>query len=402
MGLLAQLKGLNGQPEAMIDTIVQWSNINSHTFNVSGLDRVATLIKQAFDPLDCEHETLSLNPIEQLTPQGNLAPQSLGSVLRFWKRPQAPNQVLLIGHMDTVFDEDSDFQSCIRRSQNILNGPGVADMKGGVCLLIEALKTFEALDQSGRLGWEVLINPDEEIGSLGSRDILQERARSHQVGLLFEPAIDEEGTLAGQRKGSGRYSIVVHGHEAHAGRDFSMGRNAVVLLCELVTEIQALNGRRKGSTINVGRISGGAAVNVVPALAMCHLDIRIEDPEDEAWVQGSLDGLVSQFNERDGFTVELQGRFLKKPKIMTEEQIKLYELVADVGRQFDQKIRWKPTGGVSDGNILFAEGLINVDTLGVCGGGIHSDKEYLLVDKLIPRLKLVTGLLLRLSEGLPT
>lgn len=191
--------------ETMVEQIIQWSNINSGSFNVPGLERMAVVLTKAFSALDCEAGVMSLPPLQQVDGFGHINTVDVGPMLRFWKRPSAPVKILLTGHMDTVFDLNHPFQEAIRQSQQILNGPGVADMKGGLCVMLHALLAFEKSAHAHQLGWEVLINPDEEIGSRGSSLFFEERATRHHVGLLFEPAMDIEGTLAGDRKGSGLF-----------------------------------------------------------------------------------------------------------------------------------------------------------------------------------------------------
>src|ERR1700722_1438563 len=320
-------------------------------------------------------------------------------MLRFWKRPTAPIQVLLVGHMDTVFELEHPFQRAIQKTDRIINGPGVSDMKGGFCVMLEALKTFEKSNHNHQLGWEVLINPDEEIGSTSSVPFLAERAKLHKVGLLFEPAMDEQGVLAGERKGSGKFTLIVHGRAAHAGRDFLQGRNSIAELAQIILKIDALNGKQEGVTFNVGSVQGGGSVNVVPALAICRVDVRIMKVADEEWVQNSLESILAMTNQKEGFKAELRGKFNRKPKALVGKTSDLYDFVAEIGQEIGQSITWKPSGGCCDGNNLSEAGLPNVDTLGVCGGKIHSDEEYLLIDSLVSRAKLTATILLRLSEG---
>lgn len=399
MQLNNMLKGLANQKDQMIERIIQWVNINTGSFNVPGLERMAATLTQAFSILECEGNVFSLPPIERIDSLGVSRRFDLGPALRFWKRPEAPVQVLLVGHMDTVYELEHPFQKATRVDEKILQGPGVIDMKGGLCIMLEALKFFEQTTHSKQLGWEVIINPDEEIGSLGSASLLAERAKAHQFGLLFEPGMDEQGTLAGDRKGSGKFTLVVHGRAAHAGRDFQRGRNAIIVIADLIARIDQLNNQREGVTLNVGQVQGGGAVNVVPALAICRLDIRIVHVDDEAWVRSQLEAIVALGNAREGYQVELHGSFDRKPKILSGKTRNLYDLVIDVGRELGQTIACKPSGGCSDGNNLSQVGLPNVDTLGACGGKIHSEGEYLLIDSLIDRTKLTAGVLMRLSEG---
>lgn len=399
MKLQPYLEKLDKQEEFMAERVIQWANVNSNTFNVAGLERMSALLTQAFSELECEGNVFSLPPIEHVDASGITKRADLGPVLRFWKRPKAPIQVLLVGHMDTVYELEHPFQTAIRKTNNIINGPGVADMKGGLCVMLEALKAFEQSPYTDQLGWEVLINPDEEIGSIGSASLLEELATRHHVGLLFEPAMDESGTLAGERKGSAKYTVIVRGRAAHAGRDFHQGRNAIAVLAEIISKIDALNQEQEGITFNIGQVRGGEAVNVVPALAICRLDVRIEKLEQESWVSERLGSIIAAANQKEGFKVEIQGKFTRKPKAIAGKTQALYKLVTEVGAQIGQTIHWKSSGGCCDGNNLSEAGLANIDTLGVCGGKIHSENEYLLVDSLVSRAKLTTALLIYLSRG---
>lgn len=393
------LQTINIDNEAMAEQITLWSNINSGSYNVLGLERMAAVLTQAFSELGSEGNVMSLPPLQEIDKTGHTNTLDVGPMLRFWKRPKAPIQILLTGHMDTVFDVEHTFQTATRLSKEVLNGPGVADMKGGLCVMLHALKIFENSPWAQNLGWEVLINPDEEIGSHSSSPFFEERAKAHQVGLLFEPAMDSEGTLAGERKGSGMFTLVVRGRASHAGRAFDQGRNAITLLASIVGLLDNLNGQREGLTLNIGYIQGGGATNIVPDLAIARIDIRMKHQDDALWLQAEMDKIIAMFSQREGFSVKLHGKFTRIPKILIGKTLALYEMVKEIGAEIGQTISWKPSGGCCDGNNLSAAGLPNIDTLGVCGGDIHSDKEFLRVDKLVDRVKLTTAILIRLSEG---
>ena len=291
--------------EAMAERVIQWSNINTGSFNVPGLERLSVSLTQVFSELDCDGNVLSLPPIDQINPQGNSRKIDLGPLLRFWKRPKAPLQILLVGHMDTVFSLNSPFQKAEFKNENIIVGPGVTDMKGGLCVLFEALNAFEKSSHKDSIGWEILINPDEEIGSLASAPFLAERAKAHQLALLFEPAMDEAGTLAGERKGSGKFTLVVRGRAAHAGRDFHLGKNAIYGLAELLLHIEKLNGQRQGVTLNIGQIEGGMAVNVVPSLAVAKLDVRTQQEEDEQWIYNEIKSCIHKIQHERDIQIEM-------------------------------------------------------------------------------------------------
>lgn len=381
----------------ILDLTVRLAEINSGTFHLEGLHKVAEILRHEFASLGCEQAVMPVAPMERINDKGNAEEKPLGPVLRFWKRPDAPQQVILIGHMDTVFPHDHNFQNVTKTGGDILNGPGVADMKGGIAIMLWGLKAFEQLAEAENLGWEILLTSDEEIGSPGSGEIIEQIAKKHTIGLVFEPAMDDNGTLAGQRKGSGKFTLVMRGKAAHAGRHFNEGKNAICKIAEYITKIDALNGKREGVTINIGIIHGGEAMNIVPDCCVCHIDIRVPSNEDADWVSNNLNQIIQSINTETGYKIELHGSFERKPKILDVNMLKLYNLVKTVGEGIAQHIEWKPSGGCCDGNILAAMGIPNVDTLGPRGGKIHSEQEYIIIPSLVERARLLTGILSNLS-----
>jgi len=382
----------------MVERVQAWSRINSGSYHLEGLARMCRALQEDFSVLDADMELLDCDPIIQIDAAGEEETVVLGQALHLVKRPQAAVKVFLGGHMDTVFGKDHPFQTPRRLDQNRLNGPGVADLKGGLVVLLTALQAFERSPLASRLGWEVLINPDEEIGSPGSARLLEACARRNHLGLLYEPAL-ADGTLAGARKGSGHFYVVVRGRAAHAGREFEQGRNAIVALADYTQALYALNGRRDGVTINPGRVEGGGALNMVPDLAILRFSVRIGTPADRQWLEARLDRLDRRFGRRDGIRIERRGAFGRPPKIISAANQRLFAVVTDCGRMLDIPIAWQATGGVCDGNNLAAAGLPNVDTMGVRGAAIHSEREYVILDSLTERAKLSALLLMRLAAG---
>lgn len=355
-------------------------------------------LSSAFAPLADEIKSLPLPEISTMDMQGQMTVQPCGNALLFKKRPELKRRVLLSGHMDTVYPEHHAFQSLTYLNDNCLNGPGVADMKGGLIVMLHSLIAFEQAPVAQSLGWDVLINPDEEIGSPASKTLFHEMALNYQAGLVYEPAMTPTGTLAKNRKGSGKLTLVAHGKSAHAGRAFYEGRNAICALAEVVTAIHALNGLRDGVTINVGKIAGGAALNVVPNRAVAKLDIRITDPEDEHWVREELGAILSQF-QRTNASIDLHGSFDRPVKRINAATESLFARIQRVGEELGIAIDWQDSGGCCDGNNLASYGLPVIDTLGVRGGHIHSTDEYILIDSLVERASLSALLLVDLAQG---
>jgi glutamate carboxypeptidase len=306
-------------------------------------------------------------------------------------------RLFLCIHMDTVYPADHAFQRCSLLDANTLQGPGVADAKGGLLVMLTALRAIEQSPLAGKINWEVLINPDEEIGSASSLPLLMEGAKRNRFGLLFEPAT-ADGALIDRRKGSGNFAAVITGRSAHAGRDFAMGRNAVVAAAELAVAVHDLNRQFEGITVNVGKIEGGGPSNVVPERAVCRFNVRTSSPEDEGRVLEKINPLIVGLNQREGFSVQLHGGFHSPPKIPDEGAKRLMEAIEGCGRELNLPIQWKSSGGTCDGNKLAAAGLPNVDTMGPCGGNLHSPREYVRLDSLTERAKLAALVMLRLAE----
>ena len=192
-------------------------------------------------------------------------------------RPDAPQRVLLTGHMDTVFPSDHPFQSIRELEPGVLNGPGLADMKGGIAVIAEALMAFESSSMAASLGYDVMINSDEEVGSQSSAPLIERLAAGKLAALTYEPATMPDGTMAGARGGSGNYSVIFTGKSAHAGRNPQDGRNAIVAASDLVLRLKAMQNDEL--PINPAKIEGGSANNVVPDHAVLRFNIRPKSRE---------------------------------------------------------------------------------------------------------------------------
>ena len=392
------LDWIDEQYERMYQALIALANINSGTFNIAGLDQVLDKLSDLLKPLGGEQETISLEPLKQVGARGEIEEVPLGKVLRIRKRPEASIQVFLGVHMDTVFPIDSPFQKTVHVGDNTLNGPGVADAKGGLVVLTTVLEALERSPWAENIGWEILINPDEEVGSPSSAALLEESAKRNHLGLIFEPTFPDGG-LAAKRKGTGSFTAVARGKAAHAGRDPQLGRNAIRAMADFIQAIDDLNGQRDGITINPGFIQGGGPVNIVPDLAILKFNVRIALAGDENWVQKELDKAARSINVRDGLSLELHGQFFRKPKILSKANYRLIDMIGKCGDDLGMKLQWHNSGGCCDGNNLASAGLPNVDNLGVRGGDVHSDREYMHLDSLTERARLSALFLMKLASG---
>jgi glutamate carboxypeptidase len=380
----------------MLDQVTAWAAINSGSRNPNGLETTAGLLADAFSALPADPELRRAAPVEAVAADGSLNAVTYGRNLHLKVRAEAPVQLLFTGHMDTVFGEDHDFQKVFWREDGVLGGPGVADMKSGIAIMLAALKAVESVGAPG-LGYEVVINSDEEVGSPGSAALLAAAARGKMAALTYEPSALPDGTLAGARPGSGNFSISIEGRSAHAGRNPEEGRNAVLAAADLALRLAAL--KRPGLTVNPARIDGGGPNNVVPDKAVLRVNMRPLTAEDQARAQAELDEAIAVVMVKHDVRIHCHGGFGRPPKPIDARALKLLGLVKRCGADLGQDIGWRDTGGVCDGNNIAACGVPVVDTMGGRGGAIHSDKEYLIVESLAERAQLSALTILRLANG---
>lgn len=384
--------------EPMLDQVRAWASINSGSRNLLGLKEMAAVYADTFAALPGEVRLVDPAAVEAMEPDGGLKPLVHGQNLHVKVRPAAPVQLLFTGHMDTVFGPDHPFQVVgWREEHRVLGGPGVADMKGGIAVMLAALKAVEASQAASDLGYEIVINSDEEVGSLGSAALIAEAARGKGAALTYEPSALADGTLAGARPGSGNFSILIEGRSAHAGRNPEDGRNAIVAAADLTLRLASL--RRPGLSVNPARIDGGSPNNVVPDRAVLRVNMRPATLADQRQAQAELDRAINDVAGAHDVKVHLHGGFGRPPKPIDARAEKLFQLVRSCGADLGQEIGWRATGGVCDGNNIAACGVPVVDTMGVRGGAIHSSDEYLLVDSLVERAQLSALTILRLASG---
>ena len=382
---------------AIVGRAVDWANVNSGSRNAAGLARMLDLLEAAAAPLAANVARLPTQGSASVGDDGRVRTEAHADALRIRTRPEAPVQVVLTGHYDTVFPADSAFQTVTTRADGALNGPGVADMKGGISVMLAALEAFETHPDRARVGWTVLLSPDEEIGSPASAPLLAELGARGHVGMTYEPAMPD-GSLAGARKGSGNYHLIVTGKAAHAGRAFDEGANAVAGAAILAARLHGLNGMREGVTVNVAKIAGGGPLNVVADNAVVRFNVRVPDQAASDWIEAAVRGIASG-PPFPGLTLDLHGGMTRPPKPMDAAQSALFEAVRETGALLGQSLAWKPSGGVCEGNNLHAAGLPNIDTLGVLGGDIHSDQEFAWPASFVQRAQLSALILCKIASG---
>jgi len=364
-----------------------WAEINSGSGHLAGLDRMRAALRAEFG-------RFAGAQVEELPCAGTAA------ALRIRMRPEAATRIVLSGHFDTVYEANDPFQHCRWLDADRLNGPGVADMKGGLLTLLAALQAFETTPHAARVGWEVLLNPDEETGSHGSRPLFVAAAQHNHFGLVFEPA-RTNGDIVHSRKGTGGLVATCRGRASHAAKIPNDGRNAILALAEFLLAASHVPAELPGVLVNIGNIRGGGpATNVVPDFAEAELDLRITKVADRALLLGRLEALAAPINAREGFALTLKGGFNRPPKECLPAEEALFPEWQRAARDAGlAPFSWIHTGGASDGNFLSAAGLPCFDGLGPIGDQLHSAREFVVVPTIAQRAQVVALFLHRLAAG---
>jgi glutamate carboxypeptidase len=369
----------------LVRRLQTWSAINSGSDHLAGLSRMADALATALLELTPEVERVPLDK------QGRLA-------LRAIVRPEAPIRILCSGHYDTVFAADSAFQSAqFSADGQRLNGPGVADMKGGIVTMLAALAAFETTTSASNLGWTILLTPDEETGSAASAGVVAATAAGHDLGLVFEPS-RETGALVRSRSATAVFTAQLTGRSAHAGRNPEEGRNAVTALAAFCLALEQLPSTIPDTLVNVGNFQGGSTVNIVPDHAVAEINVRAATTTALTQIASEITRLAADLNTRDGYTLEITGGFDRAPLQSTSLTERLFDQLSACAVDLGQPaLHWAHVPGGSDGNLLYAAGLPVLDGLGPIGGGLHSDREYIEVASLSSRAQLAATFLQRLA-----
>lgn len=360
-------------------------DVNTDTRNVAGLAKARDLLIPHFEALGM------VATRHKLAQEGR-------EVLTF-ERPGVKPKILLVGHLDTVFSQTGAFQKLSQQGDR-LSGPGVIDMKGGLVLMLNVLAQLKQPGQLDQI--RVVLNDDEEIGSPNSKMTLRAVAEGVPYGLVFEPGL-EDGAVVSSQSGVRWIKLTSTGKAAHAGLEPENGIDACLDLAHKVRKLAELAQPNKGLTINPGVIEGGTKPNVVCDKASVTVDVRFRAQADWEYVSAALEGIRSQsdvYNERlkqGSTTVTVQiAEMPLLPESKTRVLVEQYEAVA---RKLGQPFRARGVGFGSDGNNLADVGIQLLVGVGPYGGGMHSDKEFMLLSSYRDRLSLMTNLIDKLLNS---
>jgi glutamate carboxypeptidase len=372
---------------AFVADLERLVNIDCGSYTKDGVDEIGRFVAGFLSGLGADVEA-------RPDPAGRLGATIVGT---FRGEPRIGPRVLLIGHMDTVFDPGTAAERPFRIDDGIATGPGVTDMKSGLLAGLYAIKALAGLD--GPLPFERLTfvaNPDEEIGSPSSTPHIRELAVQSDVCLVLECA-RANGDIVSSRKGILDARITVHGRAAHAGVEPEKGRSAVLAAADLVTRLHGLNGRWPGVTVNVGVISGGTRPNVVAERCTLEADVRAVRREDLEAAETAIAALLTELAVPDT-TAELEPMARWWPMEKLDRSSRLVDHAVALAGRLGFSVKDAATGGASDANTTSGLGVPSLDGLGPIGGNDHSAAEYLEVGSIVPRTALVAGLLLAIGR----
>ena len=354
-----------------LETLV---NIDSGSRCPEGIRKVAEFFKGKFETLGWVVKVHELD-------------EKIGPCLEIYNRESSCYDVLMMGHMDTVFPLGTVAERPYREEGNRAYGPGVYDMKSGCLLAYYLCREMEKegllLDSSIQLAF----NPDEEIGSIYSRPVLEEMIKKSRYALVMEGG-RTNGNMVNQRKGIGKYVVEFFGKAVHAGVEPENGASSIHELLFRGQEVLSWAKPEIGTTINIGTVKGGIGPNTVADYAACEVDIRISTLEEGVRIVSLFDSL-SERAQIPGVTIKVSGGIRRPPLDPTEKSLLFCEQIDRIKKEIGLDIGWTSTGGGSDGNFSSALGVPTVDALGPVGGAGHQTAEYMDIDSIATRRRLV-------------
>lgn len=319
---------------------------------------------------------------------------TVGTPQHVYARPlerdrRAPTQ-LIVGHYDTVWPVGTVRRRPFKVDGNIIRGPGVFDMKGGLVQLVIALRTLRELGLPPTVVPVIFVNADEEIGSRTSGRYIRMLARGANRAYVLEPALGDDGALKTERKGIGRFTITVFGKAAHAGLDPEAGASAILELSHVIQKLFAMNDAEKGITVNVGTVDGGVQPNVVAPHSSAVIDVRVPTIADGDRIEKAIHGLEP---EVPGIRLRIEGRIGRPSMEATPRNTALWKHAQSLGAELGIELTRARVGGGSDGNTT-SQYTATLDGLGAVGHGAHAQHEFLYIDKTLERAALLAMLLL--------
>lgn len=371
---------LEGHLPAMTELLVRLVEMESPSDDKPSLDRLAEVLAGQFRAVGAQVEVL---------PQAKA-----GNHLRARWAGEGPaaGGVLLLCHMDTVWELGTLARRPIRIEEGLLYGPGAFDMKGGIVNALWAMRALRDLDLLPAHRVTLLVTSDEEVGSRTSRPIIEAEAVAHDAVFVLEPAQPPHGSLKTWRKGVGLYRVSVTGRAAHAGVDHQDGINAIEELAHQILAIQRFTDYEAGTTVNVGVVRGGTRSNVIPESASARVDVRVMNLAEAERLHARMQGLQPHL---PGAKIQVSGGLNRPPMPRTDATARLYAQAEALAAGMGFRITEAGSGGGSDGNLTAALGVPTLDGMGVVGNGGHADYEHVVLASLPERAALLAAMIRR-------
>ncbi|TLS37603.1 M20 family metallopeptidase [Pseudalkalibacillus caeni] len=350
---------LNYKKEEMISLLEKLVNIDSGTYYKKGVDKLGLILKDRFEEaglkVDIHSEEKYGNCLEIKSPEN--------------KYPD----IIIIAHMDTVFEEGEAEKRPFTISGDKAYGPGVNDEKASLVSLLYAIKALKKNSTEAYKNVHIILNSDEEVGSPISTKIIKTAAENKKYAIVLECG-RPFGGLVTARKGVGTYTMNIKGKSAHAGAEAKKGINAIYELSQKVNELQKLNGIEEGISVNVGKIDGGTSANTIPAHAHAKIDVRVENHKQINIIKEKITKIADK-SFVDGTTTELTGGIERLPMKETEDNKRLFHIVERIGKEMGLDLKAIHTGGASDASITSNLGIPTIDGMGPVGENSHSETD---------------------------
>ncbi|WP_018933962.1 M20 family metallopeptidase [Gracilibacillus lacisalsi] len=374
---------LKDQQEHMLNMLEQLVNIDSGSYDKAGVDKVGAVMKQLYQQIDFEVEEVKQ--------------EEAGNHLIIRKKNVDPSKptILILTHMDTVFEKGTARERPFHINGNRAYGPGVIDMKASLVSVYYAMKALLKHKKAAVEQVEILLTSDEEIGSPTSRALIEKHAQNKKFALVMEPA-RKNGAIVSARRGKGLYKLEVIGKAAHSGIEPEKGRSAIEELAYKIIQLYDITDEEEGIHVNVGLIEGGTSVNTVSDHATAQIDVRFRTQEQAEEIKEQIAAIMAN-TEVDGTKVKIEGDINRPPMEKTEQTEKLLRIIKRVGDELDIFIKDTETGGGSDASFTSALGIPTVDGLGPIGGRAHRESEYLELESFVPRTTLLAHVIAELA-----
>jgi glutamate carboxypeptidase len=371
--------------DEFVDALREMVNIDSGSYTVEGVNRMADLCEARFATHGWRAERHRHRPKDGQPQLGDLVVGRVDGA--------GGARVLMVGHTDTVFDAGTVAERPFSVDRDRATGPGVSDMKAGLLTGFFAVDVLRDTAFDAFASITYVCNPDEEIGSPWSRSVILEEAANADCAFVLEGA-RENGDVVSARKGVSDYTIEVLGRAAHAGVEPERGRSAVLEAAHKIVALQALNGRWPGVTVNAGVVRGGSRSNVVPERCTIEVDLRSPEASSLAEAEAAVEAIAASHTVPD-VDVRLDAEKWHRPMEKREGTARLARIAIEVASELGFELRDAATGGASDANTIAAAGVPTLDGLGPIGGDDHGPREWMDLRSVVPRIALLAGLIAR-------